>query len=95
MKPYVLLNLNECTYSLPLIPSPPPPHGEGKFIKSVGEEYQVMKGGSEYHGCGEEYDVEKGGSNIIFPIILRLLGRILSGKEGKGKEIFEEKKIFF
>ena len=26
------------------------------------------------------------GSNIIFPIILRLLGRISSGKKGKGAE---------
>ena len=38
-----------------------------------------------YHGCGEEYNVEKKerGSNIIFPIILRLLGRISSVKEGR------------
>ena len=28
-------------------------------IKSVGEEYQVVKRGMEYYGCGEEYKVEK------------------------------------
>ena len=53
--------------------------------------YQVFRGrisslerGREYHDCGEEYNVEKRemGSNIIIPIILRLLGRILSGEGG-------------
>ena len=40
--------------------------------------------------CGEEYTVQKRerGSNIIFPIILRLLGRISSVEERKGTEIF-------
>ena len=28
------------------VPSP-----EGKFIKSVGEEYKVVKRGRKYHGC--------------------------------------------
>ena len=37
-----------------------------------------MKRGREYHGCWKEYKVKKRGSNTIFPIILRLLGRILS-----------------
>jgi len=39
----------------------------------------------EYHDCGEEYNMEKRkrGSNIIFPIISRLLGRISIG-EGDG-----------
>ena len=47
---------------------------------SVGEEYQVVKRGREYHGCGEEYNMEERvrGTNIIFIIILRLLGRISS-----------------
>ena len=31
-----------------------------KFIKSVGEEYQVVKMGRKYHGCEEEYNVKKG-----------------------------------
>ena len=31
----------------------------GEFIKSVGEEYQVVKSGRDYHGRGEEYNVEK------------------------------------
>ena len=26
---------------------------------SLGEEYQVVKKGREYHGCEEEYNVEK------------------------------------
>ena len=45
--------------------------------------------GREYHGCGEEYNVEKRerGSNIIFPIIMRQLGRISSGEKGKEMEI--------
>ena len=36
----------------------------------------------------EEYNLEKRerGSNIIFPIILRLLGRISGGGKGKGTE---------
>ena len=37
---------------------------------------------------GEEYNVEKRdrGSNIIYSLILRLLGRILSGEENFGEE---------
>ena len=52
---------------------------------SHGEEYQVVKKGREHYGCGEEYNTEirERGSNIIFPIKLRLLGRISSGEEGK------------
>ena len=67
-------------------------HGERKFIKSVGEESQVVKRGGEYHCFWEEYYVEKRerGSNIIFPIILGLLGRISSDKEGKRTEFFLE-----
>ena len=53
------------------------------FIQSVGEEYQVVKRGSEYHGCWKEYNVEKSESNIILPIILMLLERISRG----GKKI--------
>ena len=34
------------------------------------------------------------GSNIIFPMILRLLGRLSSGEEGKGTENFVEKNIY-
>ena len=32
------------------------------------------------------------GDNIIFPIILRVLGRISSGEEGKWTEILKRKK---
>ena len=63
-----------------------PPVCTGKFIKFVGEEYQVVKRGIKYHGCGEKYNVEKRerGSNITFPIILRLFGM----EEGKNGEKF-------
>ena len=52
-----------------------------------------MKRGREYHGSGEEYNMEKikRGSNIIFPIILRLLGRISSWEGGKRTEILGKK----
>ena len=42
-----------------------------EFIKSVGEESQVVKRGREYHGCGEKFIVEKRerGNNIIFTVI--------------------------
>ena len=42
-----------------LVPEHRGVESSSKFIKSVGEEYQVGKGGREYHGCGEEYKVEK------------------------------------
>ena len=66
------------------------------LIKSVWEEYQVLKRGREYHGGGKEYNAEKKewGSNLIFPKILRMLGRISSGEKGKkisGKKIKIEK----
>ena len=50
---------------------------------SVGKDYQVVKRGMKYHGFGVESNVDKRerGSNIIFPIIFRLLGRISSGEE--------------
>ena len=51
------------------------------IIKYVGEEYQVLRGGG-YHGCGKR----ERESNIIFPMILRLFGRISNGEEGKGEE---------
>ena len=46
--------------------------------------------GGEYNGCVKKIH-EKRESNIIFPIILRLLVRISNGKEGKGTEIFQKK----
>ena len=61
----------------------------GEFIKFVGEEYQVVKRGREYHGCGEEYNSKKRekGSIFIFSLILRLLGRVSIGEEIKGMKI--------
>ena len=35
----------------------PPPPG-GKLMKSVGEEYQVVKRGKKYNDCGEKYNLE-------------------------------------
>ena len=32
---------------------------KGKVYQFVGEEYQFVKMGNEYHGCGEEYNLEK------------------------------------
>ena len=47
------------------------PHWDGENIKSVEEEYQVVKRAREYHGWEEEYNVEKRerGSNIISCIL--------------------------
>ena len=59
-----------------------PPWDE-KFIKYVGEEYQVVKRGRNIFAAGKK--IIKRGSNIIFPLILRLLGR--SEEKWKGTEI--------
>ena len=64
-----------------------PPPGRGTFIKYLGEEYQVAKGGGEgiLRLLGQYYVKKREkGVNIILPMILRLLGRISSGKEGMG-----------
>ena len=52
--------------------------------------------GREYHGCGDECNIEKRkkGSNTIFPIIFRLLGRILSEERGR-KRTFRGRKSRF
>ena len=65
--------------------SPPGPGG-GEFIKSVGEEYQVAKGGRKYQGCGDECNVKKGKGEAItsYIMILNLLGGISNWEEGKG-----------
>ena len=44
-----------------------------------------MKRERKYHGCGEEYNVETRGSNIIFPVILRLLKKYQVGQRGRKK----------
>ena len=58
-----------------------PPPFWGKFIKYVGEEYHVFEEVEEISIMAVECTVEKRekGSNVIFPITLRLLGRISSG----------------
>ena len=55
-----------------------------------------MKREREYHSCGKEYNMEKRerGSNIIFPIILRLLGRISSGEKGRKRKFWGRKSRF-
>ena len=60
------------------------------FSSLLGKKLQE---GKEYHGCEEEYNVEKRdrGSNIILPVLLRLLGRISNGERGKGTEIMSKK----
>ena len=69
------------------------PTWEGEFIKSVGEEYQIVKRGKEYHGCGKEYNVENRvrRSNIIFPMIFMLLKSITSWEEGRGSKFWGRK----
>ena len=59
------------------------------------EEYPVLKRVRKYHGCEEEHKVEirEIGNYIIFPITLRLLGRISSGEKGKGMKISGKKII--
>ena len=56
----------------------------GEFIKSVWDEYQVWK--REYKVYLEEFNVETRelGFNILYPLILMLLGRISSG--GRSEE---------
>ena len=58
----------------------------GSLSSLLGEEYQVVKRGMEYHGCGEEYNVE---SNIIIPKTFRLSGRRGSGR----KSIFKKMRV--
>ena len=67
--------------------------GEGKFIKSVGEEYQVGKVISWMWGRIISKKKERG-SKIIFPIIFRLLGRISSGKSRRGHTFLRRKSRF-
>ena len=54
-----------------------------------------MKREREYHCYGKEFNVEKRelGINIIFPVILRLLGRISSRERGEGDGGGEKIKI--
>ena len=65
-----------------------------RVYRGCGEEYKVVKRRREYRGCGEEYIVEKKGSNIIFPIILRLLNEYQVGKRKRGLKFWGRKSIF-
>ena len=56
------------------------PLWKGKFIKSVGEEYQMVEKEGNIIVVGKNITWKKNerGSNIIFHIVLRLLGRTSS-----------------
>ena len=98
-------NTNQVPKARSPTPPPPSPteeedpelqdQGRIKFlIPPSGEEYQIVKRGREYHGCVDCGSLKGGkkmerGSNIIFPIILRLLGRISSEGEWKKIKIFK------
>ena len=50
------------------------------FVKSVGEEYQVLKRVREYDGCGEEYNAEKKGKQKQYPLFynIKAVGKIIN-----------------
>ena len=57
-----------------------------RFIKSVGEEYQVVKKERKHHGCGEEFTWKKGkGKQYHLPYDIDLFVRISRG-EGEGNQ---------
>ena len=65
-----------------LIKVPPTPMGR-KFIKSVGEEYQVVKR-RDYEGCGEEYIVVKRrGKQYLCSFNIKAVGKNI--KLGRGE----------
>ena len=59
-----------------------------RFIKSVEEEYLVVKRGREYHCCEKEYDVEKG-KQYHLPYNIKAVWK--EYQEGKGTEILGKK----
>ena len=52
----------------------------------------ILTGEGNILAVGKNIKWERG-SNIIFPVILSLLGRKSSGESGKGPEIFGKKKM--
>ena len=55
----------------------------GRSFQVAWKEYQDAKKGKEYQGYGEKNNVKKGKeSNILFPMMIRLLRRISSGEGG-------------
>ena len=66
----------------------PLPQGR-KIIKSVGEEYQVVKRGREYYGCGEEYNVKKG-KQYLRPYNKKAVRKNFKGGRGEGNGNFTE-----
>ena len=78
-----LLKFNHHTYKIPF------PY----FIKSVGEEYQVVKRGREYYGCGEKYNVDKGEGNGNFGKKIQDLKRRV-GKNIKYFILYNTKELY-
>ena len=61
-----------------------------RFIKSVCEEYQVVKKGRKHNGCGEEFTWKKGkGKQNHLPYDIDLFVRISRGA-GRGRKFWEE-----
>ena len=66
------------------------PHGGGGgargVIKSVREEYQVVKRVREYQGCGEEYNVKRGKrKQYHLPYNIRAVGKNIKLGNGGGE----------
>ena len=59
----------------------------------LGKNVKLWRGEGNTIAVGKNITWKKRGSNIIFPFIIRLLGRISSGEEGKGTEILGIKKL--
>ena len=53
------------------------------FIKSSGEEYQVVKRGRKYHGYREEYNVEKKGKGNQYHLSYDIEAVLNWGRERK------------
>ena len=56
------------------------------------EVYQVVKRGTEYHGCGEEYNVEIGKQYHLY--YLCCWKEYQLGKRGRGLNFWEEYQYF-
>ena len=70
---------------------------EEKFIKSVVEEYQVVKRERKYHGCGEEYNVDKKrkGKQYHLSYNIKAVCKNIKWERGEGDEHFEKDNIDF
>ena len=71
-----------------------PTLGGREFIKSAGEEYQVVKRGREYYGCGEKYNVDKFGKGKQYHLSYNIEAVGKNIKWGRGQK-FRERKLRF